>query len=284
MKKMSNSNSCEETQIQTPENISQRVVPKAETLQKDQEVLKSLQVTLSNVQKNSDEAEKKLRRKVGHLIIMEDDLLHHEQQIEAGRDHCASLIVEKTKLLDQITEEEEKARKLRSQFDIYRRKMESHRQAILHAVGEIDVCEKRELVQKMRKAKEDLKEDLNNPHGIKVQTATREIDALTGEIRVRMENIAEMREIKRKELESHTRIKKDIEVQKQHFDDIRKQLHSQISRAQAIHGQMSRDIHLMERKKAQLLQQLNSSTVSAHELFLQETSRGQHCQINYPLV
>ncbi|XP_077580179.1 coiled-coil domain-containing protein 122 [Stigmatopora nigra] len=219
-------------------------------------------MTLSDVQKNSDVAEKKLRRKVGHLVIMEDDLLHHEQQIQAGRDHCASLIVEKTKLLDQITEEEVKARMLRSQFDIYRRKMEGHRQAILHAVGEIDVSEKRELVRKMRKAKEDLKEDLKNPHGIKVQTTMREIDALTGEIRVTMENIAEMMEMKRKELESHTRIKTDIKVQKQHFDDISKQLRSQLSRAQAIHGQTSRDIHLMERKKAQLLQQLDSSTVS----------------------
>ncbi|XP_057686465.1 uncharacterized protein LOC130912410 isoform X2 [Corythoichthys intestinalis] len=221
-----------------------------------------VKVTLSDMQKNSDEAENKLRRKAGHLVIMEDDLLHIEQQVEAGRDHCASLTADKTKLSEQIGGEEEKACILRSQFDIYRRKMEGHRQAVLHAVSGIDVCEKMELVQKMRKAKEDLKEDLKNPHGMKVQTTKREIDALTGEIREMMENIAEMREIHLKELESHAQIKKDIEVQNQRFDDISGQLHSQISKAEAVDGQMSRDINLMERKKAQLLRQLGSSTDS----------------------
>lgn len=124
------------------------------------------------MQKKSNEAEKKLSHKARDLLIMEDDMIHLEQQMQARRDHCASITVDKTKLLEQISEEEEKACMARAQFDIYRRKMVGHRQAVLHKVDHTDACkeEKRTLVQKLRKSKEELKQDLENPHGITVQS------------------------------------------------------------------------------------------------------------------
>ncbi|XP_061687239.1 uncharacterized protein LOC133506796 isoform X4 [Syngnathoides biaculeatus] len=204
------------------EDISQRDNIATETLQKEQKTLSALQVTLSDVQKNCDEAEKKLRHKMRDLFILEDDMIHLEQQMQAGRDYCASITAEKTKLLEQIFEEEEKASMAQAQFDLYRRKMEGHRQAIMHAVGQTDICmqDKRALVQKLRMAKEELKEDLKNPNGNKVQMA---------------------------------------KGQNKHFETISKDLHCQIGKAQAVHRQLSRDLYHMERRKAELQKQLQSN-------------------------
>ncbi|XP_061687238.1 uncharacterized protein LOC133506796 isoform X3 [Syngnathoides biaculeatus] len=221
----------------------------------------SLLVTLSDVQKNCDEAEKKLRHKMRDLFILEDDMIHLEQQMQAGRDYCASITAEKTKLLEQIFEEEEKASMAQAQFDLYRRKMEGHRQAIMHAVGQTDICmqDKRALVQKLRMAKEELKEDLKNPNGNKVQMAKGEINALTMEVGVMRKNIVQMKENKQKVLETHAQIKKDIEGQNKHFETISKDLHCQIGKAQAVHRQLSRDLYHMERRKAELQKQLQSN-------------------------
>ncbi|XP_061634251.1 coiled-coil domain-containing protein 122-like isoform X1 [Phyllopteryx taeniolatus] len=250
---------------QALEDISQRDNIETEMLQKEQETLSALQVTLSDVQKNSDEAEKKLKCKVRDLLIMEDDMIHLEQKMQAGRDCCASITAEKTKLLEQIIEEEEKACMARAQFDIYQRKMEGHRQAVLNVVGQTDICmqEKRALVQELRNAKEELKEDLKNPKGNRVQTAKREIDTLKREIGVMRENIAQRREDQQKVLETHAQIKKEIESQNKRFEAISKHLHCQIIKAQAVHRQMSRDIYHMERQKAELQRQLESSNYSA---------------------
>ncbi|XP_019746508.1 uncharacterized protein ccdc122 isoform X2 [Hippocampus comes] len=223
-----------------------------------------VQVTLSDVQKKSDEAEKKLRHKARDLLIVEDDMMHLEQEMQARRDHCASITVDKAKLLEQISEEEETACMARAQFDIYRRKMVSHRQAVLRKMDHTDACkeEKTTLVEKLRKFKEELKEDLENPHGIKVQSEKREIEALTVEIGELMENIAERRESLQKELESHVQLKQDIEGQTKRFNAIIKHLHCQISKAQASHRLMSKEIYHMERQKVELQRQLGSSNDS----------------------
>ncbi|KAM9831009.1 coiled-coil domain-containing protein 122 [Syngnathus typhle] len=249
---------------QVLENINQQNIIETEILQKENETLNSLQVTLLDVQKKSDEAEKKLKRTARDLLIMEDDMIHLEQKMQAGRDQCVSITVENTKLLEQINEGEEKACMQRAQFDLYRKKMEDHRQAVLRVVGQTDTCEeKRTLVQKLRKAKEELKEDLKNPHGVNVQSAKREIAALRVEIEEMMKNILQKRESLQKELETHAQIKQDIEGQTKRFDAISKHLHCQISKTQAARRLMSRDINHMERRKAELQKQLGLSNDSA---------------------
>ncbi|XP_077425152.1 coiled-coil domain-containing protein 122 isoform X1 [Vanacampus margaritifer] len=275
---------------QALENISQHDNSETETLQKEEETLSSLQATLSDVQKNSDEAEKKLRQTTRDLLFMEDDVVRLEQRVQAGRDQCASITAEHTKLLEQISEEEEKASMARAQFQIYRRKMEEHMQAVLRSVGRTDACteEKRTLVQKVRKAKEELKEDLKNPHGIEVQSAKvnekivvvfvyfhtkawilsqqREIDALRGEIGEMMANIAKRKENLQKELETQALIKQDIAGQRQRFEAVSKHLSCQINKAQVAYRDISKDIHHTERRKAELQRQLGLSKDSAARL------------------
>ncbi|XP_061841417.1 coiled-coil domain-containing protein 122 [Nerophis lumbriciformis] len=251
---------------QALENISQHGHTQTETLQDKQKTLSYLQVILAGEQKKGDEAQRKLRCKATELLVLEDEMTHLKQQMQAQHDQCASIRADNTKLQEQICEQEEKACTARIQFNIYRRKMNGHRQAALHAAGWTSACkeleEKRALVQTLRKAKGELEEDLKNCHGNTARMAKREVDALKGEIAVMRKTIAGMRENLQKELETHAQRKKDIEIQNKRFAAMVKCLHRQLSKAQAFHRQMSSDMDHMERQITELKSKLGSTNDS----------------------
>nr|XP_057907940.1 coiled-coil domain-containing protein 122 [Doryrhamphus excisus] len=251
---------------QALENVSQHGYTQTAVLQENQMILSSLQVTLADLQKTGDEAEKKLRCEVAKVLFLENEMMHLKQEMQARHDQCAAIRADNTKLLEQISEAEEKACTSQTQFDIYRTKMNDHRLAILHAAGLSLVCkeleERKALVQRLRKAKEELKEDVKNPQGSTVLTAKREVDALKEEIAAMKKTISERRENLQKELQTHAEIKKDIEIQNKRFEAMVKYFRRQLSRARAFHGQMSTEIADLKRQIAELKRKVGSSNGS----------------------
>ncbi|XP_039648800.1 coiled-coil domain-containing protein 122-like isoform X5 [Perca fluviatilis] len=246
------------------EDVSQHSCAQTEALKEKQKTLISLQATLSEVEKIGGTAEQELRSKVREFLMLEGEMEHLERQTRVLHDHCASIRKENTELQIGISEEEENARMALAGFKAYRNKMEVHRAAVLHAASQTEAHkeleEKRALVRMLTQKKEELKS---------------EIDALKGEISLMRETIAKTREKVQKELETHTQIKKDIEIQNRRYEAIVKRLRCQLSRAQAAHRQMSEDVYHMERELAQLKGQLMSSQDSAggcSETKLQATS------------
>ncbi|XP_044043093.1 coiled-coil domain-containing protein 122-like isoform X2 [Siniperca chuatsi] len=252
------------------EDVSKHGYAQTEGLNEKQKTLSSLQATLSDVEKKVDLAERVLRSKMREILMLEGEMEHLERQTNVLCDRCASIIKENTDLQIGISDEEEKARVALAGFNTYRNKMEGHRAAVLHAASQTEAHkeleEKRALVRMLTQKKKEMKKDLENPNGNTVQMAKREIDALKGEISVMRKTTAERREQLRKEFEIHTQKKKDIEIQNRRFEAIVKRLHCQLSRAQAVHRQMSEDIYHMERQLAELKKQLESSQNSADGL------------------
>ncbi|XP_028427715.1 coiled-coil domain-containing protein 122 isoform X3 [Perca flavescens] len=234
------------------EDVSQHGCAQTEALKEKQKTLISLQATLSEVEKKGGMAEQELRSKVREFLMLEGEMEHLERQTRVLHDRCASIRKENTELQIGISEEEENARKALAGFNAYRNKMEVHRAAVLHAASQTEAHkeleEKRALVRMLTQKKEELKS---------------EIDALKGEISLMRETIAKTREKVQKELDTHTQIKKDIEIQNRRYEAIVKRLRCQLSRAQAAHRQMSEDVYHMERELAQLKGQLVSSQDSA---------------------
>ncbi|KAI3366121.1 hypothetical protein L3Q82_009949, partial [Scortum barcoo] len=260
------------------EDVSQHGCAQIEALKEKQKTLSALQGTLSNVERKCETAEQRLRSKLREILMLEGDLEHLERQTKVLHDRCASINKENTELQITISEEEESARVTLARFNAYRTKMEAHRAAVLYAASQTEAHkeleEKRALVRMLKQKKEELKEDLENPNGNSVQMAkvekktlnfnlNIEIDALKKEISVMRKATAERRELVRKEFETQTQIKKDIEIQNRRYEAIVKRLHCQLSRAQAVHRQMSADIYHMERQLAELKMQLKSSQDSA---------------------
>ncbi|XP_063734275.1 coiled-coil domain-containing protein 122-like [Eleginops maclovinus] len=90
-----------------------------------------------------------------------------------------------------------------------------------------------------------------------------ENETLKKEISEMRESISVKKAQVRKEFLTHTQIKKDIEIQNKRYEAIVKRLHCQLSRAQAVHRQMSEEVYHMERQLAELKGQRGSSQDSA---------------------
>ncbi|XP_032362501.1 coiled-coil domain-containing protein 122 isoform X2 [Etheostoma spectabile] len=230
------------------EDVSQHGHAQTEALKEKQKTLISLQATLSEVEKIGVMAEQELRSKVRNLLMLEGEMEHLQRQTRVLHDRCASIRKENTELQIGISEEEENARMALAGFNTYRNKMEVHRAALLHAASQTEAHkeleEKRALVRMLTQKKEELKSEIN---------------VLKGEISLMSKTIAKTREKVQKEFETHTQIKKDIEIQNKRYEAIVKRLRCQLSRAQATHRQMSEDVYHMERELAQLKGQPVSS-------------------------
>ncbi|XP_056287463.1 coiled-coil domain-containing protein 122 [Pseudoliparis swirei] len=244
-------------------DISQHSFAQKEALKDNNKTLASLKATLSDIKRKGGIAEQELRSKARTHRALEEELEHLELQTNAMEGRCVVIGRENIELQIRITEEEEKALLALAKFNTYRDKMAGHRAAFLHAASQTEAHkeleEKRALVRMLTLKKEELKKDLENPNGNAVQMAKSENDSLKREISERRVTIAEKGEQVQKEFETHTQIKKDIQIQNRRFEAIQKRLCCQLGRAQANHRQMSEDIHHMERQLAQLKGQLESS-------------------------
>ncbi|KAI4831397.1 hypothetical protein KUCAC02_000940, partial [Chaenocephalus aceratus] len=201
------------------------------------------------------------------FLMLEGEMEHLERQTKVLHQRYASISKEITDIHIGTSEEEENACMALARFNTYRSKMEGHRAAVLHAASQTEAHreleEKRALVQMLREKKEALKADLDNPNGNTVQMAKSENETLKREISVMRESIAAKKEQVRQEFLTHTQIKKDIEIQNKRYEAIVKRLHCQLSRAQAVHRQMSEEVYHMERQLAELKGQRGSSQDSA---------------------
>uniref|UniRef100_A0AAQ4NXI0 Coiled-coil domain containing 122 n=1 Tax=Gasterosteus aculeatus aculeatus TaxID=481459 RepID=A0AAQ4NXI0_GASAC len=244
------------------EDISQHGFAQTEALKERQKTLLSLQASLLDVERKGEVAEQELRSKVREFLMLEAETEHLERQTNLLRGRCGAIGKENTELQSSISEEEESAGMARARFNAYRSKMEGHRAAVWQAASRTEAHreleEKRKLVRMLTQKKEELKEDLEDPNGNTVQRAKSENDALKTEILDRREAIAKKRAQVQKEFEAHTQIKKDVEIQNRRYEAIVKRLHCQLSRAQAVHRQMSEDVYRMERQLAELRGQLEA--------------------------
>ncbi|XP_033838093.1 coiled-coil domain-containing protein 122-like [Periophthalmus magnuspinnatus] len=257
------SQDCGFTLSKVVEDVSQHSFAQTEALKEKQKTLQSLKASLSDAENQTKQVEIELRSKVRLLLALESNTEHLEQQTQVLLQGCISISQENTDLQNLIREEQEKTSTAMALYDCYRAKMEEHRAAVMLAVSQTQVHkeleERREHVMVLKQKKEELKEDLENPNGNAVQMAKRKTSALKEQIIAKKKAIAEKRSKVRKEAETHSHIKKDIEIQNRRYEAIVKRLHCQLSKAQANRRQMSAEVYHMERQISELRRQLETS-------------------------
>ncbi|KAM6957936.1 coiled-coil domain-containing protein 122 [Tautogolabrus adspersus] len=245
------------------EDVSLHGCAQTAALKDKEKILSSLQSTLKDVEMEVEIVEQDLRAKVRDTLLLEGEIEHLERQRKVLHDRCVSFSKDNSKLQTSIMEVEESAHIALEMSSTYRKKMDGHRAALQHATSQTraqkELEEKRELVRMLTQKKEELKEDLENPDGNTVQMEKREIDALNEEISERRKSTEEKREKLHQEFGLHTQIKKDIEIQNRRYEAIVRRLHCQMSRAQAVHRQLSEDIYHLERQLEEVKRQLESS-------------------------
>uniref|UniRef100_A0A3B5N181 Coiled-coil domain containing 122 n=1 Tax=Xiphophorus couchianus TaxID=32473 RepID=A0A3B5N181_9TELE len=207
------------------EDVSQHSHTQTETLREKQKTLKSLQVQLHHL---SDETSL-----TGDFWTGMNTFASHCISVVSVISCCYDS--ENVKLNVLLQDEEESARSALEKFSAYRNKMQGHKDAVLQAVSQTEahreLKENRMLVLKLRQEKEQLKEDLQNPNGITLQTAKVQNihkTILKREISEWKTAIAEGREQLKKEFEIHAKLKRDIEIQTRRYEAIAKRLRCQL--------------------------------------------------------
>nr|XP_046175729.1 coiled-coil domain-containing protein 122-like [Oncorhynchus gorbuscha] len=237
---------------QALEDVSQQGYAQIVALREKQQVLSSLQAILSDIEKKGKEAEVELKSNVRQILILEGEMEHLQRHMQDLGLRSVTVYNENTVLRLLIEEEEDNFSRVLAGYNTYRNKMEGHRTAVLQAESQTrahrELVEKRALVRVLTERREELRADLENPEGNAVKQAQKELDDMRGQISDRRKMVTERRELILKEFESHTLIKKHIEIQNRRYDAIVKRLHCQLMKAQSGHRQLSDDIYHMERE------------------------------------
>ncbi|XP_034029408.1 coiled-coil domain-containing protein 122-like [Thalassophryne amazonica] len=244
------------------QDINQHGHTQSEVLKENEKFLVKLQQILSDVEKRGNEAELELKSKVRESLMLEENMEQLERQTYLLQVRCTSISVDITNLRLRVNEEEEKACTALAGYEVYQKKMEGHRAAVLHALRQTEAHkeleEKKARVRIMTQKKQELMEDLENPNGNTLSVEKGEIDAVKEQIDILKTAVAEKRAKLQEEFDTQTQLKKDIEIQNRRYEAIIKRLHCQRSKAQAVHRQMSADIYHMERQITELKRQLES--------------------------
>lgn len=127
--------------------------------------------------------EQDLRSKIREILVQEAEIEQLEHQKKVLHDRCSSISKENAGLKIRIGAEEEAARTMKAQFCSYRIKMGGHRVAVLHmsqAGAQQTLKEKRAFVGKLKKKREELRQDLEIPNGSTVEKAKVETGSSVG--------------------------------------------------------------------------------------------------------
>uniref|UniRef100_A0A8C7LSQ6 Uncharacterized protein n=1 Tax=Oncorhynchus mykiss TaxID=8022 RepID=A0A8C7LSQ6_ONCMY len=213
---------------------------------------------LSDIEKKGKEAEVELKFNVRQILILEGEMEHLQRHMQDLGLRSVTVYNENTELRLLIEEEEDNFSRVLAGYNTYRNKMEGHRTAVLQAESQMrahrELVEKRALVRVLTERREELRADLENPEG----NAVKQAQVRAAEEPVKM--VTERRELILKEFESHTLIKKHIEIQNRRYDAIVKRLHCQLMKAQSGHRQLSDDIYHMEREIQDLKRHLEKAS------------------------
>ncbi|CDQ92223.1 unnamed protein product [Oncorhynchus mykiss] len=233
---------------QALEDVSQQGYAQIVALREKQQVLSSLQAILSDIEKKGKEAEVELKSNVRQILILEGEMEHLQRHMQDLGLRSVTVYNENTELRLLIEEEEDNFSRVLAGYNTYRNKMEGHRTAVLQAESQTRAHRELGSGQSAHREERGAEADLENPEGNAVKQAQKELDDMRGQISDRRKLVTERRELILKEFESHTLIKKHIEIQNRRYDAIVKRLHCQLMKAQSGHRQLSDDIYHMERE------------------------------------
>ncbi|XP_069495141.1 coiled-coil domain-containing protein 122 [Ambystoma mexicanum] len=193
----------------------------------------------------------------------EKDIFQNEDEIETANLTCVNLATHNQSLYAQIVKLKYKIKMQTEDLEIllarnnmYREKIASHKQLFSEAEKKLtivtDLLEKRNEVYELRRRKEELICDLENPEGNTIKQVQGEISDLNGKITAIKQSMSDNSVLLEKEKEKHSKFRKEIEVQNKRYDAILKRLHCQLNKVQLSNRQRKWSIEQMEKTIADL--------------------------------
>uniref|UniRef100_A0A4W4HCG6 Coiled-coil domain containing 122 n=3 Tax=Electrophorus TaxID=8004 RepID=A0A4W4HCG6_ELEEL len=243
--------------------ISQQGESQAVELKEKHHILNSTQATLSEIAKRYETVASNIKLKehqIRGITSETEQMQRHNKRQEA---QIQALWMENLKLRHCIEEQLENSHFLLAGYNTYRNKMESYKMCVsaLESQSPVykELLEKREEVKRLRKYRDDLEVDLQNPGGETVHQVQKEIENIKTNINCVEEILRGKRKLLEKHKDTHAHIRKDIEIQNRRYEAIVRRLRCQLKQAQCNQKQLHSDISQMEKEVEHLKSQLEGS-------------------------
>ncbi|XP_017568345.1 coiled-coil domain-containing protein 122 [Pygocentrus nattereri] len=243
--------------------VSQQGESQAVELEEKRHALNAVQATLSEVVKSYEAVAKDIKLKERQItgITCETEQIHSHNETQEAQ--LKAILMENMRLKHSTEEQLENSHFLLARYNTCRNKMETYKMSVAEMESQVPVrkelVEKMEEVKRLKDCKEGLRIDLQNPEGNAVQQAQKEIDHIKAKIHCSKEMVREKIVLLEKEKETHSQLRKDIEIHNRRCEAIVKRLCCQLNKAQSSHRQLSSDISQMEIEVKHLRNQLQVS-------------------------
>ncbi|XP_012915300.1 coiled-coil domain-containing protein 122 isoform X2 [Mustela putorius furo] len=238
------------------EQVAKQQQSQTSEIEKNKKVLFHLQNELHDLEKQiaSVSAETKEIEKQ----ICQQDAAIENAKLQCGNleTQIKSLHTENVKLKFDIEAAQEDFEEHKLRYNEYYAKIKEHKVSL----GAIEskwsfmtvLHEKRDLVKKLKKMKEELMQNLQNPGGNHIKQLQEDITELKDKIITVKESITEKTCFLEEEKKTHEKLRKEIEVQHKRYGAILKRLHCQVNKIQSNKRQWQWNIHQLEKTAAEL--------------------------------
>ncbi|XP_058999809.1 coiled-coil domain-containing protein 122 isoform X4 [Mustela lutreola] len=218
---------------------------------------------LFHLQNELHELEKQIASVSAETKEIEKQICQQDAAIENAKLQCGnletqikSLHTENVKLKFDIEAAQEDFEEHKIRYNEYYAKIKEHKVSL----GAIEnkwsfmtvLHEKRDLVKKLKKMKEELMQNLQNPGGNHIKQLQEDITELKDKIITVKESITEKTCFLEEEKKTHEKLRKEIEVQHKRYGAILKRLHCQVNKIQSNKRQWQWNIHQLEKTAAEL--------------------------------
>ncbi|KAM5288432.1 coiled-coil domain-containing protein 122 [Ctenodactylus gundi] len=238
-----------------------------------EQVAKQQQSQISEIEKNKKvlwhlqnelhELEKQIAAVSAETKETERQINQQDAAIESSKLRCEnleiqvkSLYAENTKLKFDIATTQEDFEEQMKRYNEYYFKIKMHKDKLEEIESKssllTELCEKRDLIKKLKTMKEELTQNLQNPVGNQITQVQEDISKLKNKIMIIKETIAEKTYLLEEERKTHEKLRKEIEVQHKRYDAILKRLHCQVNKLQSNRRQWQWNIQQLEKTAADL--------------------------------
>lgn len=238
------------------EQVAKQQQSQTSEIEKNKEVLLHLQNELH-------ELEKQIASVCAETKETERQIYQQDAAIEKSKLQCAnletqiqSLHADNVKLKFDIERAQEEFEERMIRYNDYYAKIKVHEDSLREEEGKwslmAELQEKRDLVNKLKTMKEELRQDLQNPEGNRIKQVQDDITKLKNNIITLKESIIEKACFLEEEKKNHEKLRKEIEVQHKRYGAILKRLHCQVNKLQSNRRQGQWNIQQLENTAAEL--------------------------------
>ncbi|NXM46392.1 CC122 protein, partial [Gymnorhina tibicen] len=225
-------------------------------IEKRKTVLFQLQAKCQELEKENNSILLETKTTEREIHLQDDAIEVTKYQCENLEAQVRALYSENLKLKCDAETVQEEFEIILARNNEYREKIKDHKHLFWEMESKmpvmIELAKKKAVVEELKRKKEELTCDLQNPEGSVTKQVQEEITLLKSEITTLKDFINKKTDLLEEEKKKHAKLRKEIEVQNKRYDAVLKRLHCQLNKVHSNKRQWHWNIQQLEKKAAEL--------------------------------